>query len=286
MEGIMRAMVFTCWVSSVLAAHDGTAGSSYGNSYMYGSECDGSGGTATSEPTRPTVGRSCKTMNDPTNDTPTDVQLRTTDIAVTIRQGEDGQPDQYRWATIPRNFDSTTWKQLNTFSLAEWSADKWPVCAAAGQKCDCPNGRVAIFDVYDPDDNFQISSATGDVQCNAGDPAFQKFEVTNSDKVYCRCGQPLTPEEQWSTFTDNCLETGSRYRTANGIDTSGSCMGLPVDYNRNRPIGGKLDFFPPLISFVWKALHLLASEFPPTISKTYCFHFAIRCPTTTPSPHP
>ena len=107
MEGIMRAMVFTCWVSSVLAAHDGTAGSSYGNSYMYTSECDGTG-TATSEPTRPTVGRSCKTMNNPTNDTPTDVQLRTTDIAVTIRQGEDGQPDQYRWATIPRNFDSTT----------------------------------------------------------------------------------------------------------------------------------------------------------------------------------
>ncbi len=224
-------------------------------------------------------------MDDPVNDPPNDVQLRTAAIAVTIRQGEEGQPDQYRWATIPRNFNSTTWKQVDSFPIAEWSAEKWPICAAAGQLCACPNGKAAIFDVYS-DGNFQISSAAGNAPCNAWNPSFQNFAVANTDKVYCRCGQPLTPKEQWSTFTDNCLETGSRYRTANGIDTSGSCMGIPVDYNQNRPIGGKLDSFSILL--VLKALNLLAStsKFPPLYPlKTYSLFLRFAAPRPLTPPH-
>ena len=146
---------------------------------------------------------------------------------------------------MPRSFHSSAVKPLSNFSIdTQWVARDWPVCAAVGHICRCPRGTAAIFDSYD-DDVYQIASRSGSVRCVPTLPAFTASGETFSNRikspnfVYCRCGQPLEPEEQWSTFTDNCLQVGSHYRTGNGVAVASSCMGEPVDYSMSRPNGGE-----------------------------------------------
>lgn len=223
MKGLMRPVVVACWLSGVLAQ----------SVNVYESSCNDK------VPTRATVGKSCRTMNQNSSEPPDNMQLRTTALAVAIREGRGGEPMQYRWTTMPRNITSAEYRAKDNFAISEKQyVRNWPICAAAGQKCKCANGGyAAIVDVYE-DSNYQISSTAGNVTCNSEARVFTGFRATEANKVYCRCGQPLTPTEQWSTFTDNCLGVGSRYRTANGVGVAESCMGMPADYNMN--IFGKL----------------------------------------------
>lgn len=199
---------------------------------------------------RPDVGTACRNLSGWSNSVATNMLLRPATLPVVITQGRQGQPNQYRWSVMPQNMESSGIKPSAWYSIDNgysWGAHNWPICAGAGQACVCPYGRAGIFYAYD-EGTFQIASVTNQtVNCEATNPVFRhnqmnsgsealegtlfakRIEITT--KVFCRCGQPLSPTEQWSTFTDNCLEVGSHYRTANA--EGDSCMGFVKEYTDN-----------------------------------------------------